>query len=390
MMLRKFIVFIAFFGYVGVKGQDITTGLFETNPLSFNPAYAIPGYNEWVFMANSRQQWWNLPGPTPFAPAYNVNRASLIAPFISKQEKGLGTGLNWVNVSSGEGSYELNEFTISNAARFSGKLRKSRYSGAAGVGIGLRQLSLDWSKLTFSSQLDPFDGIIFSTPTVNPNLPNSSISVNANAGIRFAYSFQTRNRSVMGLKAGLAGFQLNAPAISFFNETSRLDPRYVGHLSMVYMPKKKRGLFSKSFANYFHLGYVAQFQGPLTTHETRLGTSVNGILNFYGGIRRRNFLPTATKIDATYWSAQINLSQFILSMGYEFTISELNQTRTRGTTELGLILPLNKLTDLFAKQKSEPCYADYILTHSDFRSVEQFNSKTSFWGKEFTPVSFVF
>lgn len=58
MMLRKFIVFIAFFGYVGVKGQDITTGLFETNPLSFNPAYAIPGYNEWVFMANSRQQWW--------------------------------------------------------------------------------------------------------------------------------------------------------------------------------------------------------------------------------------------------------------------------------------------------------------------------------------------
>ena len=121
-----------------------------------------------------------------------------------------------------------------------------------------------------------------------------------------------------------------------------------------------------------------------------LVSCVNGILNFYGGIRRRNFLPTATKIDATYWSAQINLSQFILSMGYEFTISELNQTRTRGTTELGLILPLNKLTDLFAKQKSEPCYADYILTHSDFRSVEQFNSKTSFWGKEFTPVSFVF
>jgi len=390
MMLRRFIVLLAFFGCIDLKGQDITTGLFESNPLSFNPAYAIPGYNEWVFMANTRQQWWNLPGPTALSPAYNVHRATLIAPFLSRRERGLGTGLNWVKMSSGEGNLSLNEFTVSNAARFSGKLRKSRYSGAAGVGIGMRQYTLDWSQLTFSSQIDPFNGIIFSTPTVNPNFPNSSISINANAGLRFAYTHQTRNKSILGIKGGVAGFQLNAPAISFFDETSRLDPRYVGHLSMVYMPKKKRGLFSRSFANYFHFGYIAQYQGPLSTHETRFDTSVNGILNFYGGVRRRNFLPTLTKMDATYWSAQLNLNQSIISVGYEITISELNQTRTRGTTEVGIILPLSKVTSLFARKRSEPSYADYIMTHSDFRSVEQFNSRTSFWAKEFTPISFVF
>ena len=95
-------------------------------------------------------------------------------------------------------------------------------------------------------------------------------------------------------------------------------------------------------------------------------------------------------MDASYWSVQLNLNHVIISAGYEFTISELNQTRTKGTTEIGLIIPLKIINDLLANKRSEPCYADYILTHSDFRSVEQFNTKTSFWGKEFTPVSFIF
>ena len=387
---RWLIVLLLLFSSIQSKAQDITSGLFESNPLAFNPANAIPGYNEWVFMTNSRQQWWNLPGTALLSPAYNVHRASIIAPLFSKYEKGLGTGINWTRVNSGEGNLAMNECTISNDARFSGKMRRSSYSGAAGVGIGIRQYSLDWSQLTFSSQIDPFRGAIFNSPNVNPQFPNSSISVNGNAGVRIAYTHQTRRKSIYGFKAGIAGFHLNSPAISFFNETSRLHPRYVAHASIVYMPKNKRGLFSKSFANYFNLSYIAQYQGPLSTHETRIGTSVNGILNFYGGVRRKTFVTTATKMDASYWSVQLNLNHVIISAGYEFTISELNQTRTKGTTEIGLIIPLKIINDLLANKRSEPCYADYILTHSDFRSVEQFNTKTSFWGKEFTPVSFIF
>ena len=63
MMLRRFIVLLAFFGCIDLKGQDITTGLFESNPLSFNPAYAIPGYNEFknVFLraTQNNTNWYD-------------------------------------------------------------------------------------------------------------------------------------------------------------------------------------------------------------------------------------------------------------------------------------------------------------------------------------------
>ena len=75
---RWLIVLLLLFSSIQSKAQDITSGLFESNPLAFNPANAIPGYNEWVFMTNSRQQWWNLPGTALLSPAYNVHRPGSI------------------------------------------------------------------------------------------------------------------------------------------------------------------------------------------------------------------------------------------------------------------------------------------------------------------------
>jgi hypothetical protein len=81
----------------------------------------------------------------------------------------------------------------------------------------------------------------------------------------------------------------------------------------------------------------------------------------------------------------------MLSIGYDYTISGLNIQRTRGTTELGLIFPLGTRGNLRgrAKRASEPCYVDYLLTHSEWKAVERFNNKSTDWGREYAPVIFI-
>ena len=54
----------------------------------------------------------------------------------------------------------------------------------------------------------------------------------------------------------------------------------------------------------------------------------------YSGYRRRLFIPLDLRQDAILFSLQINAPRYMLSIGYDYTVSGLNIQRTRGTTEL--------------------------------------------------------
>ena len=84
-----------------------------------------------------------------------------------------------------------------------------------------------------------------------------------------------------------------------------------------------------------------------------------------------------------------DLPGFIMSFGYDYTVSGLNIARTRGTTEFGLIVPLGTRGNIKGRRASEPCYVDYLMSHSEWKAVEQFNKKSTSWGRQYSPVTFI-
>lgn len=364
-------------------GQDATFTLIDLNPLSTNPAYAMPSNGQIQFMSISRQQWWNLPGPSATSAGYHMNQASFLYPIISKRDNGLGYGIQMQRNTSGEGRLAMTDVTSYTASRI--RVNRNHYFDA-GVGIGIKQYAIDWDQLTFTSQLDPFYGLVNSTPLVNPRNGNSSVSISGNAG--FLYSFITPNNQ-KHFKFGGAAYHINRPGVSFFDETERVNRRYSIHGTMLNFRKPSRGVIGKIGTSYTIVKVNYQHQKPLSTAEVRLGTNVNGILTVYGGLRRRNYMISDTKTDAILWSIQLNAPGFMVSAGYDFTISDLNIQRTRGTTEIGLNIPLGASRNIRTKRASEPCYVDYLLTHSEWKAVEQFNKRTTFWGREYSPVTFI-
>ena len=81
----------------------------------------------------------------------------------------------------------------------------------------------------------------------------------------------------------------------------------------------------------------------------------------------------------------------MVSVGYDFTVSPLNIQRTRGTTEIGVTIPLGCQGNLGIKGRraSEPCYVDYLLKHAEWKAVEKFNNKSTDWGREYSPITFI-
>ena len=143
--------------------------------------------------------------------------------------------------------------------------------------------------------------------------------------------------------------------------------------------------------SYFLLRHNHHRQSSLRVNETRFGMNFMGSVTTYVGLRRRNFLIADETIDAVLWSAQINLPGIMVSVGYDFTVSPLNIQRTRGTTEIGVTIPLGCQGNLGIKGRraSEPCYVDYLLKHAEWKAVEKFNNKSKDWGREYSPITFI-
>jgi hypothetical protein len=79
----------------------------------------------------------------------------------------------------------------------------------------------------------------------------------------------------------------------------------------------------------------------------------------------------------------------MLSVGYDFTISDLNIQRTSGTTEIGITIPLGVKSKILGRRATEPCYVDYILSQTEWKAVEQFNKSSTNWGRSYAPSTYI-
>jgi len=387
----KRILLIAAISFVQIlAGQDATFTLIDNNPVSINPAFCLPPQNKFQVLTLSRQQWWNLPGPTKISAAYHMNNSTILIPIIADRYTSLGASLQGFSNSSGEGDFSYSGVTSTLGVRKDIPLpNRSILSTSVGLGLSFRKFSIDWNQLTFSSQLDPFYGYVSSLPLVNPRVNSDPdyFTITQNAGINF--DFIPRNReSKTTIGIGAYNFS-NLASYSFFDQESSLPRRLTVNLSYIDFLSGSSGLVEDLKSSYLIFRHNYERQANLCNNETRIGTNLAGVLTTYVGYRRRKLLPLDLKQDALLWSIQINAPRYIFSIGYDYTISGLNIQRTRGTTEAGLIIPLGTKGNIRGRRSSEPCYVDYLLTHSEWKAVEQFNNKSTNWGREYSPVTFI-
>lgn len=393
-MKKGFYIVFLFVLSLLVKAQDATFTLIDHNPMSINPAFCLPPNNQIQVMTLSRQQWWNLPGPNAYSAAYHMNNATILMPIQIDRKGGLGAGIQTFSNSSGEGDFSYSGITTT----FGYRSELSRkLSMKVGLGMSFKKFSIDWNNLTFSSQLDPFYGYISSIPIVNPRVNSSPdyFTITPNTGINFDW-MPTRS-VVFTLGGGLHNklLPIDGSNYTFFGADTRLPQRRTVNLKMVRFLRNTSGLVEDVMSSYIILRHNCEWQSNLKHTETRIGTNIAGALTVYTGYRRREFIPNdlipgqTTDQDAILYSMQLNLPGFIMSFGYDYTVSGLNIARTRGTTEFGLIVPLGTRGNIKGRRASEPCYVDYLMSHSEWKAVEQFNKKSTSWGRQYSPVTFI-
>ena len=376
-----------------LSGQDATFTLIDNNPVSINPAFCIPAGNQFQAMTLFRQQWWNLPGQSNISAAYQMNNGTFMVPILANKDNAVGFSIQVFDNSSGEGDLSYSGITPTLGYKLGNILlrNRDRMTLSAGVGFTFRKFALDWSQLTFSSQLDPFYGYISSIPLVNPRINNSPdfFTITPNFGLNTEYY----RKDIFKITLGAGYFNAGRGASSFFDNTGNgiIPSRLAVNVNFIMFTDGKGGLVEDIKSNYVIFRHNCEYQASLRNVETRIGTNLAGMFTVYSGYRRRLFIPLDMQQDAILFSLQLNAPRYMLSIGYDYTISGLNIQRTRGTTELGLIFPLGTRGNLRgrAKRASEPCYVDYLLTHSEWKAVERFNNKSTDWGREYAPVIFI-
>lgn len=205
-----------------IQAQDIHHSQFWANPVLLNPALTGNINGDVRVVANFRNQWASIPAP------YSTISATVDASLLGCQlgNSHVGAGLALYNDRSGDGA--LNELTIAPSAAFHlGIDQDGRYVIAAGAQMSYTQKSVDFSKLTFETQIINFEP--------DPEAPNGEpvdrqkfSYLDFRAGGVFTGVINDR----VNVYAGGAFYHLTKPEERFLvksNEKNVLDNRLVFH-----------------------------------------------------------------------------------------------------------------------------------------------------------------
>jgi hypothetical protein len=384
--------FLFFLCDTTIWAQDPVWNQIQHNPLALNPAYASnPGQGS-SFYYNTRNQWLNLPGPNKYVGSHLANQYSYVSPictpWLRGKYNGLGTSLQINSIRAGEG--RLGYFGFSNNIGTYLPLTKSHNRSLAcyfGMGYSLSQYSIQWDNLTFSSQLDPYLGLVSSSPLVNPRYQNAPSNVSVSG--QFGGFIHGNVTSRTYFRAGYGLFHFGPEIVTFFDQRERVMPRHSFHSTLTYFPKSKSGLRKDFHANYWILHQNFQTQYPLQTSETRLSVCNGGVVTNTIGLRSRYFLALNTQVDSWLYSIQFNTNVGMVSAGYEYTLSKLNNGRSGGTVELGWTLPIGACFGPKAFRKREPCFVEDLLMASEWKAVEKFSKTATSWGIQYSPITFI-
>ncbi len=311
--MKRLFFFALMFSYTMASAQDPIFSQFYAMPLQINPGFAGSGNGPHAGMAY-RNQW------TGFNNAYRTYAAFYEQSF---QRLNSGIGFYAEGDNAGNGIFKTSKFSATYAYRLQ---VNDDVALKLGVEAGVRQSNLDWQKLTFPDQLDPFNGIIYDTEEIRPDATNST-SLDISTGML-----------VLSEKfyVGFALHHLNTPNESILlandNLFRGLPLRYTLHGGTEWVVKAGNKAHPASFISP---NFLFVSQGPHKQLNLGAYASVGSI---YTGAWFRH---TFSNADAVILLAGFRAGVLKIGISYDITVSGL-ASRAGGTYELSLGLLFNK------------------------------------------------
>lgn len=329
--LSTFIIF-SFLAIQITKAQDPRFAQFYASPLNLNPAMTGVYEGQFRFIANYRELYSSVLGNQPFR--------TIGAGFDTRQQVSrgnfVGLGINLMRDAAGVSNFQRTTGALS--ASFMKQMGGGRYGGndqylIAGAQVGFGQQGLNWNKLWFSNQYDiDAGGVNFDNPTgENFTGENSKMYVDFNAGILW-YSLFEENQSIY---FGGAFYHLNAPNISFLNQTNELPRRWVVH-----------GGGELPFTKQLSLMPAVAVMGQNKAMSATVGANFRFTnrewkelaLRAGGWAHVSNKLESGFAMESITATAILELERWNLGFSYDVTASTINQaTNGRGAFEVSLI-----------------------------------------------------
>lgn len=340
-MTRIFVLALfAAAGFGSVHAQDPQYTQFYANQPMLNPAFTGAALGPRVSM-NYRAQWVSVPG------SFRQQAVSYDQPLLlgkGKTQQGIGGTITRDVAGEGNLSKLTMNLNYSFAMQF-GRRGHEQYL-RLGLGGGLEQASIDFTKLRFSDQIDPREGFIWATNEVFPR--NNRF----NPDVHFGAVYYNRMAWV-----GVSAHHLTEPFQTFITpsrsgDSLRLPRKYTvtGGLKIPMGPPNDPEKIAISPA--------ILFMKQRNFNQLNIGAYVNIDPMVFGAWFRTNYNNFEGKfVTSDMVAGLIGFKQGIFSIGYsyDYTLSRLTNTISGGSHELALIMEFERNKPSYFKHRKLPC-----------------------------------
>jgi type IX secretion system PorP/SprF family membrane protein len=351
--MKKLLLILIGCGALSMNGwsQDPNYSQFYNNPIYYNPAMTAIN-NGLTFRANARNLWGPIPG------RFNTFSGSFEAQSIFK----MGIGGNVYTDVAGEAMLRTTGGYLTYSYR---PVDTKNLIIQAGVGGGFVSKRIDWSKLTFSDQLDETLGDVNPTAFNRPDYYRVSYA-DFNTGLVGRFNGRTRKSSgafkQYSMTVGVSLHHLSQPKDAFLGDDQLLPTRTVIHANanllfndLIYSP-----------------GFIFETQREFQTFTVGMNL-VNRPFTFGIWFRNRNAALSVKSYDSFIFTVGLNLpsqtaNSWRVMYGFDMTISRL-KTSSYGTHELSLVIDFGDKI-LFGKYLRNRSTRRMYQCPSDFKGYQ--------------------
>jgi len=350
------------------SGQDMTFSQYYFNRAMINPSY-VGESGSLTFSSVHKQQWTRLPDRT-----FNDMHLSSVNAEIGCPRYNLAMGMNIQYTEEGAGRFSqlYGAYTIS--YNINGDWRKPifrsfkrrKFIVSFGAQIGVGQKMLDWSRLTFSDQFDPYTSIVTPSRIFTSGITDvSTMEPDLSFGLKIKTQLPNKRSA---LSAGVALFHINKPKETFLYTDNRIPQRLSIH--GFWYRKLKRKLYSK-YPIFSKLGVAYNYHLPLGGISPPLAASA---LLLSGLSVQKNDLDVGIRIDPIERDVtsiilvylQTIDEQWNLSFGMELNTSEFTFNQAGLTFDLGVTYTFKEVYICKVKNKKREWCHD-AFSHNTFK-----------------------
>lgn len=342
MMMKNKILFtflVILLAGINLQAQDPNYSHYWTDRLYLNPAFAGSDKGLNISLIN-REQWPNI---TSRFRTYSFS-ADIVAPNLRG-----GLGFQAMRNVEGEGR----QLTISSNLIYSIRtpLVKERSDLAVGIGIGVIQRKVDYSQLVFSDQIDPVNGVVYSTSAPLENY-NSHLKSNYCVGVLFRTYFSKVKKKRMNIGASV--YNITQPNLSLLSSSSGESPlpRKINAFLDITIP-----LFSNASSERFLVQPAFYYTQQGKNFSRDFSSAFIGFRNYIlqlntGVFLRKDHIKNFKNFDALIFLLGYHFmprtTLYELSYSYDLTVSHL-AFNTGGSHEFTLAMYF-KGTTIFGKK----------------------------------------